>query len=120
MSVNTLSLYSQQSNGVTFCDPADPDYTVRFKFTSSPKVLDGVKAVNYICEIAANDNYIVSIGGNNVTDALSVRLRTSGSLQSVPRLKQMLLDLASRVDEWGAENVLLGFNPVTPPINTVG
>lgn len=120
MSVNTLQLYSQQSNGVTYCDPAKPDMTVRFKTTSAPKVIDGVKVQNYITEIAANDVNVVASGAVNASDALSVRIRTSGSLQSHSRLKQMLLDLVAKVDAWETENVLIGFNPGTPPINTVG
>ena len=119
MSVNTLQLFSQQPNGVTFCDPSKPDYQVRFKTTSSQKVIDGKKAQNYITEIAANDINPISVGDAVVNDALSVRLRTSGSLQSVPRLKQMLLDLAAKLDTWGDENVLIGFKPTTLPINTV-
>ena len=120
MSVNTLQLYSQQNNGVTFCDPHDPDFFVRIKTTSSPKVLDGVRAINYITEISANENHDVAIGGSTVSDALSVRIRTSGSQQSVERLVQMLTDLTAKVAAWGTENVFLGFKPVTPPINTVG
>lgn len=119
MSVNTLQLYSQQQNGVTYCDPSDPDFIVRFKSTSSQKVIDGIKVQNYITEIAANDNHSIVIGAASATDALSVRVRTSGSLQSIPRLKQMLLDLAGKLDTWGTENVLIGFNPSTPPVNTV-
>lgn len=119
MSVNTLQLYSQQSNGVTFCDSAKPDFVVRFKTTSSQKVLDGVKVQNFITEITANDNHVVAVGSVDVTDALSVRIRTSGSLQSMARLKQMLLDLAAKVGTWENENVLIGFSPATPPQNTV-
>lgn len=120
MSVTTLQLYSQQPNGVTYCDPSYPDMTVRFKTTSSQKVLDGKKVINYITEIAANDNAVIEVGGVQVVDANSVRIRTSGALQSAPRLKQMLLDLASKVDAWGDESVFLGFKPTTPPVNTVG
>lgn len=119
MSVNTLQLFSQQTNGVTYCDPSSPDYIVRFKSTSSQKVLDGKKVQNVIAEITANDNYSVVVGDASVTDALSVRIRTSGSIPSMPRLKQMLLDLAGKVDTWSTENVLIGFKPSTPPINTV-
>lgn len=120
MSVNTLQLYSQQANGVTYCDPLNPDHTVRFKTTSSQKVIDGAKVQNFITEIAANDNHVVAVGGSNATDALSVRIRTSGSLQSMGRLSQMLLDLAAKVSTWKDENVLIGFAPVTPPSNTEG
>lgn len=119
MSVNTLQLYSQQSNGVTYCDPANPNFTVRFKTTSSQKVLDGLKVQNYISEIAANDNHSVVVGSQAVSDALSVRIRTSGSLHSKARIKQMLIDLAAKVDTWEGENVLIGFVPTTAPVNTV-
>lgn len=119
MSINTLQLYSQQPNGVTFCDPARPDFVVRFKTTSAQKVIDGMKVQNYITEITANDNNVVTVGTVNASDALSVRMRASGSLLSIPRLKQMLLDLAGNLDAWGDENVLIGFKPTTAPINTV-
>lgn len=119
MSVNTLQLYSQQPNGVTYCDPSDPDMIVRFKTTSAPKVIDGQRVINYITEITANDNYSVTIGDKVVVDALSARIRTSGSLHSKERLVQLLLDLAGKVAAWETENVFLGFNPVTPPVNTV-
>lgn len=120
MSVNALQLYSQQPNGVTYSDPLNPNMTVRFKTTSSQKVLDGKKVMNYITEIAANDTHEVLIGEQNVSDSLSVRLRTSGSLQSMDRLEQMLLDLTAKVVAWKDENVLIGFAPVTVPINTEG
>lgn len=119
MSINTLMLFSQQPNGVTYCDPADPDFTVKFKSTSSQKVLDGKKVQNVITEITANDTYSVVVGGGPVSDALSVRIRTSGSVPSMPRLKQMLLDAAGKLGTWSDENVLIGFKPTTPPINTV-
>lgn len=118
MSTNALQLYSQQSNGVTYCDPLNPNFTVRFKTTSSQKVIDGFKVQNFITEIAANDVNDVIIGGSSASDALSVRLRTSGSLQSMGRLEQMLLDMASKVAAWKDENVLIGFAPNTVPVNT--
>lgn len=119
MSVNTLKLYSQQPNGVTYCDPLNPDFIVRFKSTSGQKVIDGNRVQNVICEISANDSHSVTIGGGTAIDALSVRVRTSGSLMSVPRLKQMLTDMVTGLDAWMDEDVLIGFNPTTPPINTV-
>jgi hypothetical protein len=119
MSANTLQLYSQQPNGVTYADPTDPDFVVRFKTTSAQKVLDGQRAQNFITEITANDSHVVTVAGKEVTDMLSVRIRTSGSLQSMDRIKQMLADLCAKVDDWTDESVLIGFKPTTPPINTV-
>lgn len=120
MSTNVLQQYSLQPNGITFSDPLNPDFIVRFKTTSSQKVLDGQRVQNYISEITSNDNHPVVIGSVTCTDALSVRIRTSGSLQSMARLKQMLNDMVAKVTAWEDENVLIGFNPVTPPINTEG
>lgn len=120
MSVHTLQLYSQQANGVTYVDPLAPDFQVRFKTTSAPKMLDGNRTTNFVNEIVANDLHEVTLGDDTTGDALSVRIRVSGSVQSTARLKQMVLDLASKITtEWLDENVLIGFPPTTPPINTV-
>jgi len=120
MGVNTLKLYSQQSNGVTYADPTKPGMTVRFKTTSAPKMLDGQRTTNYVTEIVSNDVHDVTIGSKTVPDALSVRIRVSGSVQSTAQLNQMIQDLVSKLTtSWLSENVLVGFAPVTPPINTV-
>lgn len=115
---NTLKVYSRQSNGILYCDPIAPDLTVRFKTTSAPKVVDGIRLTNIIREITANDKNIVAVGDSSAGDACSVRIRTSGSTQSVPRLVQMLKDITSKVEAWDSEDVFAGFDPVTAPINT--
>lgn len=109
-----LKLYSQQPNGQTFADPTDPDYTVRFKTNVAPKVLDGQRTTNYVTEIVINDIHDVSIGDKVTGDALSVRLKVSGSVESIDQLKKMVSDLSSQIDQWMAEDVLTGF-----PINTL-
>lgn len=113
-----LKLYSQQPNGVTFSDPSDPDYTVRFKTTSARKILDGQAAQNYITEITINDDHPVVIGAKTVVDTLSVRLRISGSLHSHDRLKEIVANLVSTVGDWANEDVFIGFQPTTLPVNT--
>lgn len=116
---NTLKVYSRQTNGVLFCDPLASDFTVRFKTTSAPKVVDGIRLTNVIREITSNDKNIVTVGDSTAGDACSVRIRTSGSTLSVPRLVQMLKDITAKVETWDGEDVFAGFDPVTPPINTV-
>lgn len=118
MSINVLKLHSQQGNGVTFVDPLDPDYSVRTKTTSNTKMLDGQRTVNYVTEVIINDTYNVTIGDKVVPDALSIRIRVSGSLESHSRLKQMLSDGMVTLGAWKDEDVLLGFTPVTLPNNT--
>lgn len=113
---STLKLYSTQSNGVTYSDPVDPDYQVRFKTTSSPKNLDGQRVQNYVTEIAMSNTHDVNVGSKVVQDTLSVRLRISGAGVSVSALKKMVSDLASQVNTWAGEDVLLGFNPETAPV----
>lgn len=120
MIVRDLQLYSQQSNGVTYADPLNPNMTVRFKTTSAPKMLDGMRTQNYVTEIVSNDIHNVTIGSVTVPDALSVRIRVSGSVQSHARLARMLRDLAVKFDTaWASENILVGFPPSTPPQNTI-
>eukprot|EP00919_Chromeraceae_sp_WS-2016_P061509 GHVR01145890.1.p2 GENE.GHVR01145890.1~~GHVR01145890.1.p2 ORF type:complete len:126 (+),score=11.90 GHVR01145890.1:1336-1713(+) len=122
MTVSTLALYSQQENGVTFADPLDPDMTVRFKTNSSQKNLDGKKVVNYVTDIVANDQNMIALGNGvyaqEVNDSLSVRIRVSGAVESIDRLKEMIENLTDKlVNNWLDENVLTGFAPTTPPIN---
>jgi ubiquinone biosynthesis protein UbiJ len=117
MALANLQLYSQQSNGVTYALPEDPDCTVRFKTSSSPKTLDGKRVINYVTEITMNDSHSLTLGDDVVDDALSVRLRVSGSAESMDRLEEMVDNLSSKLDAWISENVLLGFQPTTVPVS---
>jgi len=117
MALATLQLYSQQSNGVTYALPEDPDCTVRFKTSSNPKTLDGKRVINYVTEIMMNDLHPLTIGDTSVNDALSVRIRVSGSAESMDRLEQMVDNLSSKFPTWMSENVLLGFRPSTAPVS---
>jgi hypothetical protein len=119
MSQSTLQLFSQQTNGVTYADPLDPDMTVRFKTNSTPKVIDGHRTMNVKTEIISNDNFDITLGDSTVADALSVRLSVSGSVESQDRLKVMIENLCLNLTDeaWLGENVLVGFPPTTPPVN---
>jgi hypothetical protein len=119
MTDRNLQLYSQQTNGVTYADPLDPDFTVRFKTNSSGKSLNGLQTTNYATEIIVNDVHGITINGIGANDALSIRVRVSGSVASVDRLAEMLGAVASQLSTWASENVLVGFQPSTLPINRV-
>lgn len=113
--MSKTQLYSRDANGVTFADPADPDYTVRFKSTQTRKALGGVNVQNYVEEIVINDLVPVTIGTATVNDAVSVRLRISGSDKSHARTKAILKSLAAQLPAWADGNVSVGFEPTEAP-----
>lgn len=112
----TLSVKSQDNAGITYGNPSKPDTTVRFRFGSTSKVLNGVTVPNYATEIIVNDNNPVTVGGVSAQDALSIRLRVSGALESKARLRQLLSSLVDQLEQWETENVMQGFRPATAPI----
>ena len=110
-----LKIQKTENTGVIYADPADPTMVVRFRSTSSPKSLNGVTTKNYLTEIIYNVDNDVTINGVASKDAVSVRIRTSGALQSKQKIKQLLVSAAAQVDDWADEDVFVGFNPVTVP-----
>lgn len=108
-------LLHHTANGTTYADPANPDYTVRFKTTSNQKLVSGVKMINSIHELIINDVHDVTKGLVTVSDNLSVRVRISGSLDSRARLSAILSGLAAQLVAWDSENVFIGFEPTTLP-----
>lgn len=119
MANRQLKLYSRQPNGETWADPIQPNYTIRFKTTTTPKSLDGNRTTNYMTEIIMNDVHNVTIGDQVTADALSVRIRTSGAIESIDQLKNMLKDSCEQlVAAWLEEDVLTGFPVDTPPYRT--
>lgn len=114
----TLSVKSQENAGVTYADPAKPDTSIRFRFSSTVKQLNGVSVPNYATEIIINDNNSITVGSVSAQDALSIRVRVSGTLLSKTRLRQLLTSAAAQLGTWETENVMQGFRPVTAPVIT--
>jgi hypothetical protein len=114
----TLSVKSQDSTGVTYADPALPSNTVRFRYSGANKTLNGIVVPNNLEEIICNDLNSVTIGDVSAQDALSVRIRVSGSLSSKARLRVLLTSLAAQLGQWETENVMQGFRPATAPVIT--
>lgn len=112
-------LYSRDANGVTFADPTDPNYTVRFKNTQTRKSLSGISVDNYVEEIVVNDLNPVTIGAASANDSVSVRIRISGSSLSHTRTKAILKSLAAQLPGWADGNVALGFEPSAAPATPV-
>jgi len=116
MTATTLSIKSQDSSGITYADPSKPDCQIRFRFSSVNKTLNGVVTPNLATEIIFTDNNSITVGGVSALDALSVRLRISGSLGSKARLRDILTSLAAQAGTWETENVMQGFRPTTAPV----
>lgn len=112
----TLSVKSQDNAGVTYANPAKPDTTFRFRFGLTQKTLSGLSVPNFATEIIINDNNPVTISGVSAQDALSVRMRISGAIESKARLRQLLRSLAAQLATWDTENVMQGFRPSTAPV----
>lgn len=116
MANTTLLVKSLDNSGVTYADPAKPDTTVRFRFSSTGKVLNGVPTPNFATEIIVNDNVPVTLGSVDALDAVSIRIRVSGSLASKSRITLFLTSLAAQLVAWDTENVNQGFRPTTAPV----
>lgn len=113
--MSKTQLYSRDANGVTFANPADPDFTIRFKNTRSRKTLNGVSIDNYVEEIVINDLVPVSLDKVSANDSISIRIRVSGTAQSHERVKAILKSVAAQIPSWADGNVALGFEPTVAP-----
>lgn len=115
--MSSTQIKTRDAYGVTYADPADPDFTVRFKTTTSNKVLNGNSVPNYVTEVIANDAVNVALGTQTLIDNVSVRVRVSGSKLSDARKKAVLKSVATQLASWADEAVFSGFEPVTVPLN---
>lgn len=115
----TFKVQKTENTGVVYAEPTDPDQTVRLKHSAQAKSLNGVQVTNQVTEIIVADNYGVTIGAVEAVDAVSLRVRISGSLQATARKKALLTALLATLDNWADEDVLSGFNPTTVPVSAV-
>lgn len=114
-----LQKLRSDATGVTYADPSDRDYTVRFKFSSAMKSLSGVPVLNQVSEIIINDMSDATVGSETVQEALSIRIKVSGSSASSVRKKALVDAAAAQLATWGTENVWEGFEPTTVPVGPV-
>lgn len=115
MTFPVTQVKTRDAYGLTYAAPSEPDFTVRFKTNVSSKVLGGSQVQNYMTEIIVNDLNPVTVGSGTVNDPISVRLKTSGALESRVRIAEVLTELAAKITTWESENVFIGFEPTTPP-----
>lgn len=114
-----LQKLRSDATGITYALPSDPDYVVRFKNSSQVKSLSGLSVQNNVTEIIINDLNNVTAGTLSVPEALSVRLKVSGSSLNSARKKAILIALAAQIEDWADEHVFEGFEPQTPPVEPV-
>jgi hypothetical protein len=117
MTGQTCQVKTRDAYGVTYANPLSPDFSVRFKTTSNAKSLNGINVDNFITEIIYNDDNEITIGDTTANDAIAVRLRASGSLNSQDRIAAILIEMSAQITAWIQENVMTGFPPVTAPID---
>lgn len=110
----TLQVLTRDNNGVTFSDPAHPEYTFRTKTTKSKKNINGISVDNYVTEVIINDTNTINVGGNSAPDAVSIRLRLSGSGYSEARVNKILENVAGYVPSIVSGHTFLGFDPQAP------
>lgn len=110
-----IKIQKIENTGVVYSDPTDPGLSIRFKQTEQSKSLNGVPASNHVTEIIINDDNAVTIAGQSTVDAVSVRLRVSGTAYSKARIRA-LLGVLAQSQTWADEDVFGGYNPVTAPV----
>lgn len=113
----TFKVQKTENTGIVYAEPSDPDNTVRVKHSAQTKSLNGVQVTNQVTEVIVNDNFGITIGDTTAVDALSIRVRVSGSLQATARKKALLTALLASLANWQDEDVLSGFNPTTVPVS---
>jgi hypothetical protein len=111
----SFKVQKTDSFGVTYADPANPHVTVRVKNTNGNKSIDGHSVTNRVTEVIVNSTNFVSFGDETAGDAVSVRLRVSGAVQSATHVAELLAGLAALVPTWTTEDVFEGFPPSTAP-----
>lgn len=107
----TMKVITMDQYGVTYADSSDPDFQVRFKTTNGRKSIDGVSVQNFVTEVIVTDNNKVG----DMNEALSVRLRTSGSVENKARLYALIDVLADNLAALKSDDVFFGFRPTAAP-----
>lgn len=115
-----FQVHTTDTFGPTYRDPDQPHLSVRFKSKTGNKTLGDLVTENVVSEIIVNDSLTVSDGGVSGSDALSLRVRVSGSSLSNARVTELLGMLAGQLMTWDSEHVFQGYNPVTTPTILTG
>lgn len=111
-------IYSRGPKGIVYANPSDPDCQMRLHTETFRKSLNGVQVENKRTDLVYTDLNPVTLPGKNgdgANDALSVRVRISGSTLSDKRLKEMMRNVGNSLIAWAEQPVIMGFEPSESP-----
>lgn len=118
--MSTLKFQKSENTGVIYAAPSDLGLSVRFKQTQQPKTLNKIPVENHVTEIIYNDDNSVTLGAIDAVDAISLRVRISGTAHSRERLAALADSLCADLPNWiRNEYVAGGYRPTTPPTTPV-
>lgn len=112
-----LKLKFRDANGLTYGDPSDSTFTVRFKRNQSSKTLDGNQVINQVSEIIWNCAPLVEVGDDTSRDYMSIRVRVSGADVSLAKRKALLAQVAKDLAVYATDDTIAGFDPTIAPTN---
>lgn len=115
--MSSTQFFRNTPKGIIFADPAKSDYRVRFDHSELPKKVGTSNTLTHITEIRINDANDIIVDGVAGTDNIAISLRVSAAPESKARVKSILTQLGLQAPVWSDENVLVGFQPTTLPVN---
>lgn len=112
----------RDARGITFEDGIDPNSTVRFSRTVSPKTVDGMKLTNVRSDTVvlrqADPRAVDCVDCGSVREPLSVRIITSASQNNYAVTEKMLATALAAV--WANRSILLkGSLPTSEALITI-
>lgn len=111
-----MRVLSRSATDVTFADPTDPNCTIRVKRSGGVKKIGPLSVDNNVTEVISNDTVTLSEGGTILgDDAISVRMRISGSARSKSRLLRLMNMTIAYVEALEDDGVFEGFEPTATP-----
>lgn len=115
--MSSTQFFKNTPKGIIFADPAKPDYRVRFDHSELTKKVGAGVTSTHITEIRINDSHDITVDGVAGADNIAISLRVSAAPESKARVKQILAELGLKAPVWSNENVFVGFQPTTLPVN---
>lgn len=114
----TFKLQSSQPGSAIWADTSDINHTLRAKVDIAPKNISGVNLVNNRSEVIHNRKVPVTVGTLTTTEAQSIRVSFSGSLEASAQLAADWAVVKANTDAFIASLMLKGFVPTDAVVTT--